>query len=123
MHAEVVSGPTGPVFFWNVDGAVGRNGANQWADVLFVTWCLYKFARLPQTPPDLKAELDKVGLTAECDGSESHRVVAGITAVQKKFHHLPIDGRVSPAKGVTYVDHYNERAYLIFRLNAVLRLC
>jgi hypothetical protein len=122
MHAEVISGPTGPVFFWNVDGAVGRGGINRWDDVLFVSWCFYKFARLQQTPPDLRTLFMKVGLTTECDGSPTHPIVGAIEAVQKRYHLQPVDGRVSPAHGVTYIDHYNEFAYLIFRLNSVLRL-
>ena len=122
MHAEVTSSPEGPIFFWNVDGPVGRNGSNQWDDVLFVSWCIYKFARLAQTPRELRASLENAGLSEHCNGSESHPLVQAIYAIQRQFHLSPADGRVSPAKGVVYTHHYDQFAYLIFRLNAVLRV-
>jgi hypothetical protein len=58
-----------------------------------------------------------VGLTEHCDGREGHPLIAAIKALKQKFEHRPVDGRVSPAKGVLYTHHYDQYAYLIFRLN------
>jgi hypothetical protein len=122
MHAEVTSSPEGPVFFWNVDAPVGRGGVNRWDDVLFVSWCIYKFVRLPQMPADLRQVLDKAGLSEHCTGKNDDPLVVAITAIQEHFHRRPVDGRVSPAKGLTYTHHHDQQAYLIFRLNSVLRV-
>jgi hypothetical protein len=122
MHAEVVPSPEGPIFFWNVGKPVGLRSPNQWEDVLFISWCFYKFARLAQTPADLRQIMQNVGVNDSCDGRPDHPLVVAIQAVQRRFHHSPVDGRVSPAKGVTYRHHYGEHAFLIFRLNAVLRV-
>ena len=123
MHAELTTMPQGGlIFFWNVDGAVGLHGVNQWDDVLFISWCFYKFARLPQAPPDLRQVFQSVGLSDVCDGREGHPLVTAIKAVQQKYGHRPVDGLVSPAKGIFYTDHYDQRTYLIFRLNSVLRV-
>ena len=121
MHAEVTSSAEGPIFFWNVDAPVGRNGVNKWDDVLFVSWCIYKFARWPQTPPDLRQVFDKTGLSEHCTGRDDDPLVKAIYAIQEHFRRRPVDGRVSPAKGVTYTHHHDQHAYLVFRLNTVLR--
>ena len=42
MHPAIAHSPKGDVFYWNIDGSVGLNGANKFDDVLFVQWCFYK---------------------------------------------------------------------------------
>lgn len=122
MHAAMTQTPKGPFFYWNVDGAVGKNGQNEDLDVLFVTWCLYKLARWPQVSPALKARLLEVGLTNSCSGRDGDRVVEGIKALQQEYQ-MPVDGRVSsvPRGSAQYSGRGGKSTYLIFYpLNAVV---
>jgi len=122
MHAAMTSTPRGAMFYWNVDAAVGKNGQNQPLDVLFVSWCMYKLARWPDTSPELKQRLIEVGLTDSCNGRDGDRVVEGIKAVQQRLQ-LTLDGRVSsvPRGTASYAGRGGRSAYMIFYpLNAVI---
>jgi hypothetical protein len=125
MHAEIVKGAEGSLFFWNVDGAVGLNGSNKEDDVLFVQWCLYKLARAAELSfysNALKAGLMDVPVNGRCDGRESDPLVASIKFLQKEAGQL-VDGRVSPATGGhgSYSMRGQKHLFLILGLNNVLR--
>jgi hypothetical protein len=47
MQPAIASSPKGPLFYWNVDEVVGKNGVNKFDDVLFVKWCFYKLGKTP----------------------------------------------------------------------------
>ena len=121
MHAAIVPSRNGPLFFWNVDGAVGKNGENKFEDVLFVQWCFYKLMNWPQVRPELRDEIEKIGVNGECNGRDGDKLVEGIKALQR-FLNLMVDGRVSPvSKKGQYVDHGSKSTFLIiYPLNAVV---
>jgi hypothetical protein len=121
MHADIVPSRNGPLFFWNVDGAVGKNGKNKFEDVLFVQWCFYKLMKWPLVGPELRDEIEKIGVDGDCNGRDGDKLVEGIKALQR-FLNLMVDGRVSPVstKG-QYVDHGSKSTFLIiYPLNAVV---
>ena len=122
MHAAIVSTDKGPLFYWNVDGAVGRNGVNKFDDVMFVQWCLYKLTKWAHFKPELRDAIGKAGVNGECSGRDDDPLVMGIRALQRA-HSWMDDGRVSPVRsGGTYVDiHGGQNTFLIlYPLNAVL---
>ena len=127
MHAAIASSPRGPIFYWNVDDAVGSNGANKFDDVLFVKWCFYKLGKWPagQGQPwwqELRGAFDKIGVNGECSGRDGDLLVDSIKALQRGLGTI-VDGRVSPAtKGGSFAYAGGRSAFLIiFPLNAVLQ--
>lgn len=120
MHAETTEGSAGPVFFWNVDGPVGLNGANREDDVLFVQWCLYKISRWESRPERLRNALRDTPVNGHCTGREGDPLVVSIKAVQSQ-QNLLVDGRVSPARGAVYRHQGDSHHFLVHYLNAVLR--
>ena len=120
MHAETTQGSAGPVFFWNVDGAVGLNGANNEDDVLFVQWCLYKISRWESRPERLRNALRNTPVNGLCTGREGDPLIASIKTLQTE-QKLLVDGRVSPARGAVYMRHGDRHHFLVHYLNAVLR--
>jgi hypothetical protein len=122
MHPAVVNSPQGSIFFWNVDAPVGLNGKNKFDDVLFVQWCFYKLGQWDKTPPELRATLRNTNVNGECSGRDGDPLIASIKALQQRFRNM-VDGRVSPAgKQVQYSYHNAEHTFIIFRLNAALRV-
>ena len=122
MHPAVTRSPRGPVVYWNVDGAVGVNGANRFDDVMFVQWCLYKMGKWERLDPELRAVCAATRVNGECSGHRDDPLVPVIMALQRSQHGLEVDGRVTPpTKSATYGSHGSRHAYLIFYLNAVLR--
>ena len=125
MHPDTATSSSSgrEVFFWNVNNPVGHNGVNQMDDVLFVSWCIYKAAKFPDLPADLREVFKNAGLTHMCDGTKDHRLVTAIYALQRAFGRGGlVDGRISPAKGVTYAHHRAKHLYMIFELNSYLRV-
>ena len=124
MHAEI--GDKGKLFFWNVDAPVGLNGANLFEDVLFVQWCFYKLSKWDKIPPDVQAVFAKTPINGECTGHEGDLLIASIKALQQfnvsKGRGGKVDGRVSPATGGHYKYQGGSVAFLVFYLNAVLRV-
>lgn len=123
MHAAIVISRQGPLFYWNVDHAVGKNGVNKFEDVLFVQWCLYKLVRhAPQQAPHVLDKLKLVGLNGNCNGRETDPLVEGIKALQQSLN-LVVDGRVSSVP--TGASHYREAGgksvfLILYPLNATL---
>lgn len=124
MHAAIASSPKGPIFYWNVDGAVGKNGMNKFDDVMFVQWCLYKLGKwsVQFFGTELRAALDNLSISGECSGRDGDSLVECIKALQQHLNLL-VDGRVSPGTpGGTYVDGGGRSTFLIiYPLNAVLQ--
>jgi hypothetical protein len=121
MHPAIASGPKGPLFYWNVDDAVGTNGGNRLDDVLFVTWCFYKLAKWAHLPPKLRDTIGRMPVTDSCSGRDGDPIVDGIKALQREYG-LPVDWRVSPAtRAATYAYGGGRSTFLIvYPLNAVL---
>ncbi len=122
MHPAIVQSERGAVFYWNVDNPVGLHGANQLDDVLFVQWCVYKLGKWDRIPADLRAVFSNAPISGSCTGREDDGLIIAIKALQRYGRSLVVDGRVTPPKGSdTYQFRGEERRYLIFYLNAVLR--
>jgi hypothetical protein len=123
MHAAMVNSPKGQLFYWNLDGAVGKNGVNKFDDVLFVQWCFYKLSKTnPNKQSSLDAEIAKIGVNGECSGRDGDPLVEGIKALQK-WANLLVDGRVSPVPNSSgqYVDSTGRGTFLIiYPLNAAV---
>lgn len=121
MHAAIASTPKGPLFYWNIDEAVGRNGGNRFDDVLFVTWCFYKLAKWPHIPSELRDAIGKMPIRDHCSGLDGDPIVDGIKVLQRQYA-LMVDGRVSPVtKDATYAYGGGRSTFLIlYPLNAVL---
>lgn len=123
MHAAMVNGPRGPLFYWNLDGAVGKNGANNREDVLFVQWCIYKLVQFEKNwSPMLVGKLKSVGLNGNCNGRDGDPLVEGIKALQQHYG-LMLDGRVStvPKGSAQYGGRGARNTFLIvYPMNAVL---
>jgi len=123
MHAAIARSPQGGVFYWNVDGPVGMNGTNKYDDVLFVQWCFYKMGKWERLDADLRAICRTTPVNGRCTGREDDPLIAIIKALQRSESGLMVDGRVSPpTKGATYTYHGARHTFLIFYLNAVLRV-
>ena len=120
MRAALAETPSGPVFYWNVDGAVGLNGTNHFDDVLFVQWCVFKIANWQQRPTKLRDALKDVPINGTCTGRADDPLVALIKVLQQD-QNLFVDGRVSPATGSTYARGGTRHYFLIHYLNHVLR--
>jgi hypothetical protein len=124
MHAAIASSPKGPIFYWDVDGAVGRNGVNKFDDVMFVQWCFYKLGKWSGQGfgTELRAALGKLSISGECSGRDGDSLVDSIKALQR-YMNLLVDGRVSPVTtGGTYIDGGGRSTFLIiYPLNAVLQ--
>lgn len=120
MRMDIDQGSRGGVFFWNVDAAVGLNAVNNFDDVLFVQWCLYKMAEWPARPEKLRAGLRGVLVNGECSGREGDPLITRIRLLQAEQGLAP-DGRVSPARGGTYNKRGTKHTFLVHYLNAVLR--
>lgn len=122
MHIDMAQEGGGKVFFWNVDAPVGLSGANNFDDVMFVQWCLYKIAQWPARSQRLRDGLSKVNISGECSGAPDDPLVASLKFFQGELG-VKQDGRVSPARGSG--GKYNRGGvkypYLVFHLNAVLR--
>jgi hypothetical protein len=123
MHGAIAQSPRGPVFYWEVDAAVGLNGPNKFDDVIFVQWCFYKAAGWNHLNPKLREIFRTTTVNGECSGREGDNLVAIIRALQSSEYGRGglVDGRVSPARGATYMHHGANHTYTIFYLNAVLR--
>jgi hypothetical protein len=124
MHAAIVPSPQGPLFYWNVDQAVGKNGANRFDDVLFVKWCFYKLAKYPGTVADVRSAVDRMILNEDCSGRDGDPLVEAIKVLQRSYNHPLVDGRVSPvpASGGTYRHGGTSNVFLIiYPLNAILQ--
>jgi len=122
MHAAIASTDKGPLFYWNVDDAVGRNGVNKFDDVMFVQWCFYKLTKWAHLQPELRDAISNVGVNGQCNGRDGDPLVDGIKALQRQYSWME-DGRVSPVtKGGTYIDVSGARNtfLIIYPLNAVL---
>jgi hypothetical protein len=122
MHPALVPAGGGPVFYWNVDGEVGLNGVNAFDDVLFVQWCFYKMGRWEKMAPEPRAVYRDTPVNGECSGREGDPLIASIKALQLSTQGGVVDGRVSPAPKGVYYHHSGLHTYLIFYLNAALRL-
>ena len=124
MHPEIVTDTQGPIFFWNVDAAVGLHGANNFDDVMFVQWCFYKLSKWDRIPADLRKVLAQTPVSGSCTGRDNDPLVTSIKAFQaSELMTGMVDGRVSPAKGGGYYKYYGDKqAFLILRLNGVLRV-
>lgn len=123
MHPAIAPSPQGLIFYWNVDGPVGLNGTNKFDDVLFVQWCFYKMAQWDRMKPELRAVYRTTPLNGECSGRDGDPLIAAIKTLQRSVPGLMVDGRVSPpTKGATYAYHGARHTFLIFYLNAVLRV-
>lgn len=99
-----------PIFF-NVDGAVGRNGQDDYDDVLLVQYFLSIIGKNP-APGSQLTELAAIPVT----GRMNSQTLAGIEAVQRASRITP-DGRVSVAKGYKYGANF----YTIVNLNFSVR--
>ncbi len=123
MHAAFVSSPKGQLFYWNLDGAVGKNGVNSREDVLFVQWCIYKLIQNePNWSPALVSKLKSIGINGICHGRDGDPLIEGIKALQQHYG-LMVDGRVSsiPKGSGQYGGRGAKSTFLIFYpLNAVL---
>jgi hypothetical protein len=135
MHPGFLETTTGGrVFFWNVDGTVGLNGVNNFDDVMFVQWCIYKSSTWPGIDQaaaiagyatdahSFRESLRKVPISGSCSGDESDETVEKIKFLQA-LTTGPMDGRVSPIhQSVRYTDGSGVRhIYLIFWLNQILK--
>lgn len=120
MRPDVIKDSTGYLFFWNVEAAVGLNGVNEPYDVLFVSWCFFKLAEAPQTTGKLKQLFSAAGLTSNCSGREGDPLIAAIKAYQAEVRR-PVDGRVSPAKGLSYNSGDEHHKFIVLGLNMNLR--
>jgi hypothetical protein len=126
MQPAIALAPKGPLFYWDVDEAVGKNGVNKFDDVLFVKWCFYKLGKFSGTTmPAVQAAIDKMGVNEDCNGRDGDPLVEGIKTLQRSLNHSVVDGRVSPARGAgggTYVQAGERGTFLIlYPLNAVLQ--
>jgi hypothetical protein len=122
MHPALVSDGKDQIFYWNVDAVVGLNGVNAFDDVMFVQWCFYKMGNWPKLDPASRAVYQKTPVSGECSGRDDDALVASIRALQRVSHGAVVDGRVDPATTGTYAYHGGQHAYVIFYLNAALRL-
>ncbi len=123
MHAAIASSPKGPIFYWNVDGAVGRNGVNKFDDVLFVQWCFYKLGKWQGFGAELRAAFGKLPVNGECSGRDGDSLVDSIKVLQR-YMGVMADGRVSPVTtgGGTYTSGGGRSPFLIiYPLNAILQ--
>jgi hypothetical protein len=123
MRPAIVSSPKGPLFFWNVDDAVGKNGANKFDDVMFVKWCFYKLGKNPGTAPEVRAAIDKMTVNEFCNGRDGDPLVEAIKAMQRFYYHPLVDGRVSPVRteGTYQYAGTRDTFLIIYPLNAVLQ--
>ena len=121
MHPAIANADKGPIFFWNVDYAVGKDATNAFEDVLFVQWCLYKLSKWQGVQEPLRSVLANADISGACTGRDGDSLVDTIKALQTHLG-LPVDGRVSPAKaGGTYSVGAGRSTFLIiYPLNAVL---
>ena len=124
MHAEMTLNNGEPLFFWNVDATVGLHGVNLFDDVMFVQWCFYKASKWNKLDARLREVFATTPISGECTGHEGDMLISSIKALQQSdmLKGAMVDGLVSPAKGGHYKYHGGERTYLIFYLNAVLRV-
>jgi hypothetical protein len=123
MCPAIASSPKGPIFYWNLDGAVGRNGVNKFDDVMFVQWCFYKLGKWQgQGFGELRAAFGKLPISGECSGRDGDPLVDTIKALQR-FMGVMVDGRVSPTTtGGTYTSGGGRSVFLIiYPLNAILQ--
>jgi hypothetical protein len=124
MQPAIVSSPKGPLFYWNVDQAVGKNGANKFDDVLFVKWCFYKLGKFHGTAPEVRAAIDKMTVNEYCNGRDGDPLVEAIKTLQRFLNHPLVDGRVSPARtgeGNYYYAGTRSTFLILYPLNAVLQ--
>ena len=120
MHPAFAQSTKGPVFYWNVDGVVGLNGANRFDDVLFVQWCFYKMAKW--TPASkIWPTLSKVGINGACTGRADDPLVDTIKTAEAVFG-WDMDGRVTPmTNSAQFTVHGIKYVYLIMYMNIALR--
>jgi hypothetical protein len=124
MQPAIASSPKGPLFYWNVDGVVGKNGMNKFDDVLFVKWCFYKLGKFQGTAPEVRAAIDKMTVNENCNGRDGDPLVEAIKTLQRFLNHPLVDGRVSPVKtGEGTYQHAGTRGVflILYPLNAVLQ--
>ena len=106
----------GPKFMWNLDGSVGKGGANRSAtDVSFIQWYYTLAANFHLTTPENKAIYRKVKVTGTCNGTENDPLVAAIFAQQRSMNHSPADGKVSVVTGSGKIG---VSAFFLLRLEA-----
>src|ERR1700736_6361906 len=122
MHAAIASSTKGPIFYWNVDEAVGKNGVNKFDDVMFVQWCFYKLGKWHGLRKELQNAFGNMSVNGECSGRDGDSLVESIKALQG-FLAVMVDGRVSPAaEGGQYTYAGGLGTFLIiYPLNAVLQ--
>ncbi len=123
MHPVIDKSRTGQhIFYWNVDNPVGLNAINMMDDVLFVQWCFYKMSKWIHLSVDSRSHYSKTGVNGLCTGREGDPLINAITVLQQD-QDLMVDGRVSPPSSSTSYSYHGEKhRFLIFYLNAALRV-
>ena len=90
-----------PIFF-NVDAAVGNQGANATEDVLLVQFLLRKSAGAAGLSASRKTRLLKVKVNGTCDADTIDGIKAAQEHMREKEPGTVVDGRVSRAHGYDY---------------------
>lgn len=111
--------PNLPIFF-NVDSSVGQGGANSnQEDILLVQLLLKKAAERP--PATVPASTTQRVARVTLSGTSDSATIDGIRAIQERMRERNpgtiVDGRVSPARGVSY----GEADWTIVTLNTHCR--
>ncbi|WP_413993503.1 hypothetical protein ACMDCR_16280 [Labrys okinawensis] len=135
MHPEFAETTDGrKIFYWNLDGAVGLNGKNNFDDVLFVQWCMYKASKWPGIDHLTQIEnfdtkgvsfrdaFAKVNINGRCSGLKDDPLLDQINLLQA-LTQGPMDGRVTPIHGsARYTGLFGIRyVYLVIWLNNILK--
>jgi len=106
-------------FIWNIDCSVGQHAQNSLAaDVMYAQWYYSLAARNPNPNIDQNRRriYQAVRVTGTCSGRPDDPLVAAILAQQEVLQHVPIDGKLSVAKGDGKID--GSHAFFVFRLGA-----
>ena len=106
----------GPKFMWNLDGSVGKNGANSNScDISFIQWYYTLAAEFHLTAAENRAAYSQVRVTGACRGTDDDPLVVAILTQQRSMSHPYLDGKVSV---VTGTGKLNENAFFLLRLEA-----
>ncbi len=112
MHPYVY----GPKFMWNIDGSVGKQGANNVpADVAFIQWYYTLAANFGLTDASHRQIYKAVKITGTCSGADSDPLVAAIRVQQQSLSQATVDGKVSV---VTGDGKLGLKAFFLLRLEA-----
>jgi hypothetical protein len=131
MHPMLISINRQPVFFWNVDGAVGEHGENRPEDVALVQFFYYMLPdtwvllHKPATPLLAEVCRNVAGtMNGHCSGLPDDPLVNLIRNHQKNQTAMLVDGRVSRATPAGQYQVHGKRirsTFMIIEMMATWR--